>query len=127
MYVGVDVVSVNEVSRRASPRSAFAACFAAKEATLKALRPDTTAIDWQSIEIRRHASGWCDVVLHGEAAATVQDRPPRQYAQGAGSGADAGHGGCGVGRDYEDPDGSLLFVSHSQQRRIREDPRPVTR
>jgi len=95
MYVGVDVVSVNEVSRSlerfgeryvrrvftpgeaaycraATGRVAaerFAARFAAKEATLKALRPDTTAIDWRSIEVRRHASGWCDVVLHGEAAA----------------------------------------------------------
>ena len=95
MYVGVDVVSVYEVSRSlerfgeryvrrvftpgeaaycraATGRVAaerFAARFAAKEATLKALRPDTTAIDWRSIEVRRHASGWCDVVLHGEAAA----------------------------------------------------------
>jgi len=95
MYVGVDVVSVNEVSRSlerfgeryvrrvftpgeaaycraATGRVAaerFAARFAAKEATFKALRPDTTAIDWRSIEVRRHASGWCDVVLHGEAAA----------------------------------------------------------
>ena len=94
MYVGVDVVSVNEVScslerfgeryvrrlftpgeaaycRAAAGRVAaerFAARFAAKEATLKALRPDTTAIDWRSIEVRRQASGWCDVVLHREAA-----------------------------------------------------------
>ena len=53
----------------ASSAERFAARFAAKEAALKALRPDTTAIDWRSIEVRRHASGWCDVVLHGEAAA----------------------------------------------------------
>jgi holo-[acyl-carrier protein] synthase len=122
MYVGVDVVSANEVSRSlerfgeryvrrvftpgeaaycraATGRVAaerFAARFAAKEATLKAVRPDTTAIDWRSIEIRRHASGWCDVVLHGEAAAAAQDRLRRQSAQGAGSGADGGHDGCGV-------------------------------
>lgn len=95
MYVGVDVVSVNEVSRAlerfgeryvtrvftpgeaAYCRSAtgrvaaerFAARFAAKEATLKALRPESMAIDWRSIEVRRHPSGWCEVVLHGEAAA----------------------------------------------------------
>ena len=54
-------------TRRAAER--FAARFAAKEATFKALRPDVPSIDWRSIEVRRHASGWCDVVLHGEAAA----------------------------------------------------------
>ena len=95
MYVGVDVVSVKEVSRSLerfgeryvrrvfTPREAaycraatgrvaaarFAARFAAKEATLKALRPEAPSVDWRSIEVRRHASGWCDVVLHGEAAA----------------------------------------------------------
>ena len=43
--------------------------FAAKEAAVKALRPEAPWADWRSIEVRRHASGWCDVVLHGEAAA----------------------------------------------------------
>ena len=95
MYVGIDVVSVNEVAsslerfgeryisriftpgeaaycRSASGRVAaerFAVRFAAKEATFKALRPEVSSMDWRSIEVRRHASGWCDVVLHGEAAA----------------------------------------------------------
>jgi holo-[acyl-carrier protein] synthase len=94
MYVGIDVVSVNEVAsslerfgeryigriftpreaaycRSASGRVAaerFAARFAAKEATFKALRPEASPMDWRSIEVRRHASGWCDVILHGEAA-----------------------------------------------------------
>ena len=97
MYVGIDVVSVNEVasslerfgeryvSRIFTPREAaycrsasgrvaaerFAARFAAKEATFKALRPDVSSMDWRSIEVRRHPSGWCDVVLHGEAAAVA--------------------------------------------------------
>lgn len=48
--------------------SRFAARFAAKEATLKVLRPETVWIDWRSIEVRRHASGWCELALHGEAA-----------------------------------------------------------
>jgi holo-[acyl-carrier protein] synthase len=44
--------------------------FAAKEATLKALRPEDPSADWRSIEVRRHdPSGRCDVVLHGEMAA----------------------------------------------------------
>jgi holo-[acyl-carrier protein] synthase len=93
--VGVDVISVNDISqslerfgeryvrrvftpleaeycragvgRAAAER--FAVRFAAKEATLKALRPETPWGDWRSIEVLRHASGWCEVVLHGEAAA----------------------------------------------------------
>jgi holo-[acyl-carrier protein] synthase len=47
----------------------FAVRFAAKEAALKALRPGTYGTDWRSIEVCRHASGWCELVLHGEAAA----------------------------------------------------------
>ena len=46
----------------------YAARFAAKEATLKVLRPacdDGVAL--QSIEIRRVTSGACEVHLHGEA------------------------------------------------------------
>jgi holo-[acyl-carrier protein] synthase len=95
IYVGLDVVSVKEVSRSLerfgdryvrrvfTPREAaycragigraaaarFAVRFAAKEATLKALRPEAPSGDWRLIEVRRHPSGWCDVVLHGEAAA----------------------------------------------------------
>jgi holo-[acyl-carrier protein] synthase len=47
----------------------FAVRFAAKEATLKALQPDTPSADWRSIEVRRRPSGSCEVVLHGETAA----------------------------------------------------------
>jgi len=96
IHLGVDVISVGEVSRtlerfgdryvrrvftareaaycRAGAGQAaaarFAVRFAAKEATLKALRPEDPSADWRSIEVRRHdPSGWCDVVLHGEMAA----------------------------------------------------------
>ena len=96
IHLGVDLISVKEVSRslerfgeryirrvftsreaaycRAGigPVAAarFAVRFAAKEATLKALRPEDPSGDWRSIEVRRHdPSGWCDVVLHGEMAA----------------------------------------------------------
>jgi holo-[acyl-carrier protein] synthase len=93
--VGTDVMSVTEVSRSLerfgeryvrrifTPREAdyccravgrgaaerFAARFAAKEAVLKALRLSDQSIDWRSIEVVRHPSGWCDVGLHGEVAA----------------------------------------------------------
>jgi holo-[acyl-carrier protein] synthase len=95
IHVGIDIVSVEDVSqslqrfgeryvrriftnqeaeycRSGAGRAAaerFAARFAAKEATLKALRPETPSADWRSIEVLRHASGRCEIVLHGEAAA----------------------------------------------------------
>ena len=95
IQVGTDVISVKEISRSLdrfgeryvqrifTPREAsycrsavgrgvaerFAARFAAKEAVIKALRLEDLPVDWRSIEVLRHASGWCDVVLHGEAAA----------------------------------------------------------
>jgi holo-[acyl-carrier protein] synthase len=46
----------------------LAARFAAKEATLKVLRPADARPEWRSIEVRRHKGGWCEVVLSGEAA-----------------------------------------------------------
>jgi holo-[acyl-carrier protein] synthase len=46
----------------------LAARFAAKEATMKVLRPGLDDIvPWISIEIWRSASGWCEVILTGEA------------------------------------------------------------
>ena len=95
IQVGIDVVSVSDVEqsllrfedryiqrvftadectycRAATGRTAaarFAARFAAKEAALKALRPEEPWADWRAIEVRRHASGRCDIVLHGALAA----------------------------------------------------------
>ena len=42
--------------------------FAAKEATMKTLRPGDEAVPWSSIEVRREASGWVEVELSGPAA-----------------------------------------------------------
>jgi holo-[acyl-carrier protein] synthase len=42
--------------------------FAAKEATLKVLRPAEEAVPWHSIEVLRHPSGWVELELSGEAA-----------------------------------------------------------
>ena len=52
----------------------FAARFAAKEATIKVLRPETAMLDWRTIEIRRHEAGYCDIVLYDEAADLAQQR-----------------------------------------------------
>jgi holo-[acyl-carrier protein] synthase len=46
----------------------FAARFAAKEATVKVLRPAWPWFDWRAIEVRRHRSGWCEIRLHDSAA-----------------------------------------------------------
>lgn len=100
LRIGIDVVSIDDVAtslerfgehyvRRVftEPESAycragagrvaaerFAARFAAKEAAVKALRPDGPWADWSAIEVHRHASGWCDLVLHREAAALAESQ-----------------------------------------------------
>ena len=48
--------------------SGLAARYAAKEATLKVLRPQGHIPDWRSIEVRRHPQGWCDLRLADHAA-----------------------------------------------------------
>jgi holo-[acyl-carrier protein] synthase len=93
LRVGADVVSVHQVEEsvarfgsryleriytqhelessvgRSPVRAAsLAARFAAKEATLKVLRPVGHQPDWRSVEVRRHAGGWCTMALSGHAA-----------------------------------------------------------
>jgi holo-[acyl-carrier protein] synthase len=89
LRVGIDLLSVDEVraaiashDRRyldriytsaelddcGSDPQRLAARFAAKEATIKALRPGAEAVPWRDIEVRRHPHGWTDLELHGAAA-----------------------------------------------------------
>jgi len=93
LRVGADVVSVHQVEAsvarfgsryleriytqhelessvgRSPVRAAsLAARFAAKEATFKVLRPVGHQPDWRSVEVRRHAGGWCSMALSGHAA-----------------------------------------------------------
>jgi holo-[acyl-carrier protein] synthase len=51
----------------------LAARFAAKEATLKVLRPREEGIPWNSIEVRRDPGGWVGLSLSGPAAALAAD------------------------------------------------------
>jgi holo-[acyl-carrier protein] synthase len=46
----------------------FAARFAAKEAVTKLLQPDGDHVAWRSIEVLRHDTGRCSVVLRDSAA-----------------------------------------------------------
>jgi holo-[acyl-carrier protein] synthase len=50
----------------------LAARFAAKEATIKVLRPTGHQPDWRSMEVRRHPEGWCTLSLSGHAAALAE-------------------------------------------------------
>jgi holo-[acyl-carrier protein] synthase len=92
VVVGVDLVQVSQTARSldslgeaymkriyvpdeiayctANPLMAparFAARFAIKEATLKALRLDDQGLDLRTIEVKQMAGGWTDLVLHGRA------------------------------------------------------------
>lgn len=51
----------------------LAARFAAKEATLKVLRPDDQGMPWTEIEVRRAPSGWVALELSGAAAALAAE------------------------------------------------------
>jgi len=67
---------------RARPTSAerLAVRFAAKEAAVKALQPESRWTDWRAIEVKRHKSGRCAIVLHREAAALASRRGIRHFA-----------------------------------------------
>lgn len=41
--------------------------FAAKEATMKVLRPNGVGLDWRNIEVRSFGAGWPDIRLRGSA------------------------------------------------------------
>jgi holo-[acyl-carrier protein] synthase len=58
----------------------LAARFAAKEATIKVLRPKDAQPDYRSIEVRRHPDGWCEIELSGTAADMARDAGVRQMA-----------------------------------------------
>ncbi len=98
LRVGTDVVAVHEVAASVDTFGArylervytehelkscvgsptvqaarLAARFAAKEATIKVLRPIGHQPDWRSVEVRRHAEGWCTMALTGHAAALADE------------------------------------------------------
>ncbi|HTI15727.1 MAG TPA: holo-ACP synthase [Dictyobacter sp.] len=53
----------------------FAARFAAKEATIKVLRPAASfSLDWRCIAVHRSPEGWCDILLSEQAADLARSR-----------------------------------------------------
>ena len=55
------------------PTPHLAARFAAKEATLKALRQGDAVTDWRSVEVYRRSDGSCEIVLY-EGPRALADR-----------------------------------------------------
>jgi holo-[acyl-carrier protein] synthase len=53
--------------------ASLAARFAAKEATIKVLRPSGASPPWCTIEVHQDPSGWCELSLSGEAARLAAD------------------------------------------------------
>lgn len=58
----------------------LAARFAAKEATIKVLRPGDEGIPWRDIEVRREPAGWVALELTGRAAALAVEIGVRELA-----------------------------------------------
>ncbi len=58
----------------------LAARFAAKEATLKVLRPDAEAVPLHTIEVVRNAAGWVEIGLSGPAAALARASQLQSFA-----------------------------------------------
>ncbi len=62
------VFTEREVAESAGEPERLAARFAAKEATLKALRAGDGGVPWPAMEVRRHPGGHTDLALSGVAA-----------------------------------------------------------
>ena len=58
----------------------LAARFAAKEATIKALRPESGTTDWREIRVVRSPGGACDIELSGSVAVLARMRGVRSLA-----------------------------------------------
>ena len=54
--------------------------FAAKEATLKVLRPADEGISWKSMEVVRHHTGWVGISLSGSAASIAEHERLKGFA-----------------------------------------------
>lgn len=64
----------NSYAHTSTSAQSFAARFAAKEATIKILRPEGAWLDWRTVEVRRMPAGYCDIQLHHDAAELANSR-----------------------------------------------------
>lgn len=78
VYTDAELAYCNAGGSRRFER--LAARFAAKEATLKAIRPDDDGISWRSIEVFRQPAGWCEIRLTGVTAELARRNGVRSLA-----------------------------------------------
>ena len=78
IFTGHEIESCSQGEGLAS--SSLAARFAAKEATIKVLRPRQAQPDYRSIQVRRHPDGWCEIELSGTAAELAEAEGVRHLA-----------------------------------------------
>jgi holo-[acyl-carrier protein] synthase len=72
------------------PAPGLAARFAAKEATIKVLRPTVARPAWRSIEVVRREGGWCELALTGAAAQLARAQGVVELALSMSHGAGVG-------------------------------------
>ncbi|MFN8573354.1 MAG: holo-ACP synthase [Gemmatimonadaceae bacterium] len=73
VFTEAEIAYATSSPTQCAPR--LAARFAAKEATIKALRVEpNTPIAWRDIEVQRTPSGSCELALHGTAARWAKHR-----------------------------------------------------
>lgn len=94
----------------------LAARFAAKEATLKVLRPDRHWVDWRTIEVRRFEAGYCEIALHG-AAATLAVRAGIRALSVSMTHEDDIAAAIVIGEEGKRPVGRLRHARRRNQRR----------
>jgi holo-[acyl-carrier protein] synthase len=88
LFTAHEIESCGGVCMAAAP--GLAARFAAKEATLKLLRPTVTVPGWRSIEVRRQDGGWVELKLTGEAADLARATGLQEFAVSLSHGAGVG-------------------------------------
>lgn len=71
IYTEHEVDSCGGLSALAAPH--LTARFAAKEATMKLLRPTDDVPGWKTIEVRRQPGGWCELSLSGRAQQMAEE------------------------------------------------------
>lgn len=72
VYTPAEIAYCTDQTTPLTEAERFAARFAAKEAVIKLLQPDRDHVDWRSIEVQRHNTGWCSIVLRDGAAELAQ-------------------------------------------------------
>lgn len=88
LFTDHEIDSCGGVNTSAAP--GLTARFAAKEATMKVLRPTERIPRWRSIEVCRQPGGWVEIALHAEAAELARERRISDMSVSLSHGGDVG-------------------------------------